>query len=144
MPSMRVHELAKEFGMSSKELLDKLQDLKIPAKNHASTLVEAYVDKIRKALGPEIAERQIALEEERLKHEAAEAAKAKAAEEAAHKAAEEAAHKAALEERKRRDEEHRLRDEEAARAESRGGRPQAGRRPRRGTRRRGRGARGRR
>jgi translation initiation factor IF-2 len=115
MPSMRVHELAKEFGMSSKELLDRLQDLKIPAKNHASTLVEAYVDKIRKALGPEIAERQIALEEERTKLEAAEAAKLKAAEEAAHKAAEEAAHKAALEERQRRDEEHRLRDEEAAR-----------------------------
>jgi translation initiation factor IF-2 len=75
MSSMRVHELAKEFGMTSKELLDKLQDLKIPAKNHASTLVEAYVDKIRKALGPEIAERQIALEEERTKLEAAEAAK---------------------------------------------------------------------
>ncbi|MEI7815219.1 MAG: translation initiation factor IF-2 [Coriobacteriia bacterium] len=115
MPSMRVHELAKEFGMSSKELLDKLQDLKIPAKNHASTLVEAYVDKIRKVLGPEIAERQIALEEERTKHEAAEAAKQKVADEAAHKAAEEAAHKAAMEERRRRDEEHRVRDEEAAR-----------------------------
>ena len=70
MPAMRVHELAKEFGMSSKELLDRLQELKIPAKNHASTLVEAYVDKIRKALGPEIAERQIAIEEQRLKHEA--------------------------------------------------------------------------
>ena len=33
MPAMRVHELAKEFGMSSKELLDRLQELKIPAKN---------------------------------------------------------------------------------------------------------------
>ena len=115
MPSMRVHELAKEFGMTSKELLDKLQDLKIPAKNHASTLVEAYVDKIRKALGPEIAERQIALEEERTKHEAAEAAKKLAAEQAAQKAAEEAAHKAAMEERRRRDEEHKAREEEAAR-----------------------------
>jgi nicotinamide riboside kinase len=52
MPSMRVHELAKEFGMTSKELLEKLQEMKIPAKNHASTLVEAYVDKIRKDLGP--------------------------------------------------------------------------------------------
>jgi len=112
---MRVHELAKEFGMTSKELLDRLQDLKIPAKNHASTLVEAYVDKIRKALGPEIAERQIALEEERTKVEAAEAAKKLAEEQAAQKAAEEAAHKAALEERRRRDEEHKAREEEAAR-----------------------------
>ena len=63
MPAMRVHELAKEFGMTSKELLDKLAVLKIPAKNHASTLVDAYVDKIRKQLGPEIAERQQQLEE---------------------------------------------------------------------------------
>ena len=44
MPAMRVHELAKEFGMTSKELLDRLAELRIPAKNHASTLVDAYVD----------------------------------------------------------------------------------------------------
>ena len=31
MPAMRVHELAKEFGMTSKELLDRLAELKIPA-----------------------------------------------------------------------------------------------------------------
>ena len=55
MAKMRVHELAKEFGMTSKELLKRLEEMKIPAKNHASTLVDAYVDKIRKALGPEIA-----------------------------------------------------------------------------------------
>ena len=115
MPAMRVHELAKEFGMTSKELLDKLQELKIPAKNHASTLVEAYVDKIRKALGPEIAERQIALEEERSKHEAEEAAKKAKADEAARKAAEEERRKAGEEERRRREEEHKARDEEAAR-----------------------------
>ena len=51
MPSMRVHELAKEYGMSSKEMLDKLRELKIPAKSHASVLNEAYVDKARKELG---------------------------------------------------------------------------------------------
>src|SRR5512137_1704803 len=110
MPSMRVHELAKEFGMSSKELLDRLQELKIPAKNHASTLVEAYVDKIRKSLGPEIAERQAAVAEENAKREAEEAAK-RAAEEAERKAAEDARRKATEEERRRREE------EQAARAE---------------------------
>ena len=73
--------------------------MKIPAKNHASTLVEAYVDKIRKALGPEIAERQAAIEEQRLKHEAAEAEKQKAAEEAARKADEEVRRKGEEEER---------------------------------------------
>ncbi|MDO9556969.1 MAG: translation initiation factor IF-2 [Coriobacteriia bacterium] len=85
MPAMRVHELAKEFGMTSKELLDHLSALKIPAKNHASTLVEAYVDKIRKDLAPVIAERQAELEAERLKAETAERKRLEA-EEAARKA----------------------------------------------------------
>ncbi len=111
MPAMRVHELAKEFGMTSKELLDKLQELKIPAKNHASTLVEAYVDKIRKSLGPEIAERQAAVAEEVARKEAEEAAK-REAELAARKAAEEERRRASEEERRRRDE------EQAARAEA--------------------------
>ncbi|HET6352471.1 MAG TPA: translation initiation factor IF-2 [Coriobacteriia bacterium] len=114
MPSMRVHELAKEFGMSSKELLDKLQAMKIPAKNHASTLVEAYVDKIRKELGPEIAERQQAIEEERKKTEAIEAEK-KAAEEAKRKADEEARRKAEDAERKAREAERNAREEEQKR-----------------------------
>ena len=51
MPSMRVNQLAKEYGLSSKEMLDKLRELKIPAKSHASVLAEPYVDKIHKALG---------------------------------------------------------------------------------------------
>ena len=38
MASMRVHELAKEFGMDSKVLLSRIQDLKIAAKSHASVL----------------------------------------------------------------------------------------------------------
>ena len=54
MASMRVHELAKEFDMSSGDLLDRLKEMKIPAKSHASMLNDAYVDKIRKNLEPEI------------------------------------------------------------------------------------------
>jgi translation initiation factor IF-2 len=98
---MRVHELAKEFGMTSQELLERIQAMKIPAKNHASTLVEAYVDKIRKNLGPEIAERHAAMEAERIRLEAIAAAKAqeeeakRAAEEAERLATEEAAREAA-------------------------------------------------
>ncbi len=42
----RVHELSKHLGMTSKELLDHLSRMRIPAKNHASTLVEAYVGRI--------------------------------------------------------------------------------------------------
>ena len=116
MPAMRVHELAKEFGMTSKELLDRLQAMKIPAKNHASTLVEAYVDKIRKELGPEIAERQAQIESERAAEEAALAAK-RSAEEAQRKAEEEARRKAEDAERKAREEERKSREEEQRRLE---------------------------
>ncbi|MDO4291328.1 MAG: translation initiation factor IF-2 N-terminal domain-containing protein, partial [Eggerthellaceae bacterium] len=90
MASMRVHELAKEFDMTSKELLDRLHEMKIPAKSHASMLADAYVDKIRKNLAPEIKQRagQLAAEEEAaLKKEQEEAARKKAEEEAARRAA---------------------------------------------------------
>jgi translation initiation factor IF-2 len=113
MPAMRVHELAKEFGMTSKELLDRLQDMKIPAKNHASTLVEAYVDKIRKQLGPEIAERQAAMEAERAKIEAAGAAK-REAEDAVRRAEEEARRAEEEEERARREAERAAHEAEEA------------------------------
>lgn len=117
--------------MTSKELLDHLAVLKIPARNHASTLVEAYVDKIRKDLAPVIAEKQAELEAKRLKAEAVEHKKHKAEEsarkteeearlkeeEAAHKAeqaarkAEEKAHAAEEATRKKHDEEERKRHE---------------------------------
>ncbi len=109
--------------MTSAELLERLQELKIPARNHASTLVEAYVDRIRKALGPEIAERQAVMEaqrkadeEKRAKEEAARAA----AEEKASQAAEEEARKAEEAERARREAEEEVRraaEEEARKAE---------------------------
>lgn len=89
MASMRVHELAKEFGMTSKELLDRLHEMKIPAKAHSSTLVDAYVDKIRKELGPELAERAAAVE----------AAAAEKEADAAQKEREEAENKAAVEQK---------------------------------------------
>ncbi len=112
MATMRVHELAKEFGMTSKEMLEKLAEMKIPAKNHASALVDAYVDKVRKKLGPELEARAAQIEAE--KRAAEEAA---AAEAAAKKAAEEAARLAAEEERRARQEElaRRAAEAEAAR-----------------------------
>ena len=64
MAGMRVHELAKEFDMTSKELLARLADMKIPAKSHASILQDAYVEKIRKNLEPEIKQRAGKLEDE--------------------------------------------------------------------------------
>jgi translation initiation factor IF-2 len=98
MANMRVHELAKEFGMTSKELLEHLNELKIPAKNHASTLVEAYVDKIRKDLAPIIEEKQAELEAKRKKEEEKERKKREAEEK---KAREEAEARRAAEEEER-------------------------------------------
>ena len=74
MASMRVHELAKEFDMTSKELLDRLHEMKIPAKSHASMLADAYVDKIRKNLSPEIKQRAGKIDAEEAKQLAEEKA----------------------------------------------------------------------
>ncbi|MBE6464181.1 MAG: translation initiation factor IF-2 [Eggerthellaceae bacterium] len=105
MAGMRVHELAKEFGMTSKELLDRLIEMKIPAKSHASMLADAYVNKIRKNLEPEIKQRTGKLDDEEAKklQQQKDEAEAKKAEEAkARRAAVEAELKAREAERARR------------------------------------------
>ncbi|MDO5358609.1 MAG: translation initiation factor IF-2 [Slackia faecicanis] len=103
MASMRVHELAKEFGMDSKELLSRIQDMKIPAKSHASVLSDDNVEAIKKAIAPELGEKAAGID--------AEVAKAAQAEKEA------AAKKKAEEERERREaveRERALRDAERA------------------------------
>ncbi len=106
MPGMRVHELAKEFNMTSKEMLDLLAEMKIPAKTHATPLKEEFVEEVRKKLSPEIKQRAGQIDDK----EAAELAK-KQAEEEAKKQAEEAERRAAVEA------ERKLREEERARRE---------------------------
>ena len=109
MPGMRVHELAKEFEMTSKELLSRLAELKIPAKSHASILQDAHVEEIRKSLEPEIKQRAGQLEDEEAKKLAEQQA-----EEEAKKAQEAAERRAAVEQ------ERKARDAERARRESQG------------------------
>ena len=88
MPSMRVNQLAKEYGLTSKEMLDKLRELKVPAKSHASVLAEPYVDKIRKALGdPTVMESEEVASERPLTKEEAEAKEREAEEERARREA---------------------------------------------------------
>ncbi len=113
MPGMRVHELAKEFNMTSKELLDRLAELKIPAKSHASILQDAYVQKVRKSLEPEIKQRAGKLEDE----EAKKLAESKAKEEE-RKAEEKAERRAAMEKEREAREAERARREEAKSKES--------------------------
>ena len=106
MPGMRVHELAKEFDMTSKELLDRLAEMKIPAKSHASILQDAYVQKVRKSLEPEIKQRAGELEDEeakKLAEKKAEEAQRKADKEAERRAAVEAEREAREAERARRE-----------------------------------------
>lgn len=121
MPSMRVHELAKELNMTSKELLDRLAAMKIPAKSHASVLEDAYVQKIRKNLAPEIKERAGIIEDEEAKKLAAEKAEAEA-----RKAEEEAARRAAVEHERALREAERAKRQSAAGDSFAGGKQQAG------------------
>ena len=139
MAKTRVSTLAKEFGMTSKELMGHLTELKIPVKSASSALEDAYVSMVRKKLAPVIEARAAEVEakkqaeaEEAAKKEAEEraraeeerlAAEARREEErrvsAAAQAAEEAARKAAAEreraERERLAEEKRQAELEAKR-----------------------------
>ena len=115
MAKVRVSTLAKEFGMTSKELMGHLAEMKIPAKSASSALEDAYVAMVRKQLASVIEAR--AQEVEAAKQAEEEAA---AAEEAA-RAAEAERERIAAE--KAREEERRQfaaaqAAEEAARAEA--------------------------
>ena len=46
--NMRVHELAKELGMTNAETMDLASALGVPVKSHSSSLNEAYADMIRR------------------------------------------------------------------------------------------------
>ncbi|MDR2721738.1 MAG: translation initiation factor IF-2 [Coriobacteriaceae bacterium] len=90
MTGMRVNELAKEFDMNSKALLERIQEMKIAAKSHASILTDEDVAKIRENISPEIKQRVGQLEDKEAKKLAEEqrvAAEKKAEQEAERRAA---------------------------------------------------------
>ncbi|OFK24615.1 translation initiation factor IF-2 [Olsenella sp. HMSC062G07] len=119
MPKMRVHDLAKEFGVTSKEMLGYLSDMKIPAKSASSSLEEAYISIIRKKMKPILEANAAKIEAERRAEEEARAAAEKAAAEEAERKrieverrrekerAEEEARRLAAEEARRKEEERR-------------------------------------
>src|SRR3989338_8969786 len=51
--SMKVYELAKELGLDSFALLDKLKQINIEVKSHMSSLEAAQADAVRAALKPQ-------------------------------------------------------------------------------------------
>ncbi len=122
MANTPVHKLAKDLGMSSKELLGYLAEMGIPAKSPSSGLVPAYVSMAKQKLGPILKARQDEIlaqkkaEEEEAERAAEEERKRREAErlEVERRRAEE--RKAAEEERKRREAE-KAAEEERKRAE---------------------------
>lgn len=112
MAKTRVHDLAKEYGMTSKELLGHLHKMLIPAKSASSTLEDAYVSIVRKKLKPIIEARAAEIEAQK-KAEAEAAAQAEA--EAAAQAEAERIAAEERRERERRKEEQRRAAAEAER-----------------------------
>src|SRR3954447_7878621 len=45
---MRVHELAKELGMTNAEMLDLCNKMGVEAKSQSSTIIEAQADRLRR------------------------------------------------------------------------------------------------
>ena len=74
MAKTRVSSLAKEFGMTSKELMGHLEEMKIPAKSPSSALEDAYVSMVRKKLAPVLEARAAEIEAQRKAEEEAAAA----------------------------------------------------------------------
>ena len=85
MAGMRVLQLAKEYGLSSKEMLEKVQELGIPAKSPARPLSDEEVAVVREALGNaagaeaegDTAERPLSPEEREAKEREAEEERAR-------------------------------------------------------------------
>ena len=51
MPKLRVHELAKELGLSSKEVLAHLKKIGQEVKSHSSSVDEDVAARVRSDLG---------------------------------------------------------------------------------------------
>ena len=113
MAKIRVHELAKEYGMSSKEMLQHLADMKIPATSSSASIEDAYISIIRRNLAPILEQRAAQIEAEKA---AAQAAEREAAEQAAREAEEQRLAAEARREEERRIEAARRAEEEARRA----------------------------
>ena len=47
---MKVHELARELGLTSKDLIEKLEAMKVPVRNHMSVLDVAVVERVRQSV----------------------------------------------------------------------------------------------
>ena len=130
MAKTRVHDLAKEYGITSKEMLEHLRALKFPVKSASSTLDDAYVSIVRKKLKPILdahaaeieaqkrAEEEAKAEEARIAAEKAEAERLEAEKRREQERAEEERRRAAAEAERKRAEQERLEAERKAAEEA--------------------------
>ncbi|ODG91155.1 translation initiation factor IF-2 [Gottfriedia luciferensis] len=56
MTKIRIYEYAKKQNVSSKEIIERLKDLKIEVKNHMATIAEDIVEKLNKSFQPKSVE----------------------------------------------------------------------------------------
>src|SRR5438309_1450322 len=47
---VKVHELARELGLTSKELIERLEAMKVPVRNHMSVLDDEVVERVRRGV----------------------------------------------------------------------------------------------
>ena len=52
MPKVRVHEVAKQLGVSSKELIEQLKGIGVEVKSHSSSIDEGVIEQLRGAQAP--------------------------------------------------------------------------------------------
>ena len=51
MDNLRVSELAKELGMTSKEIIEKFSEIDIVVKSHSNTVTPTQIKKLKEHLG---------------------------------------------------------------------------------------------
>ena len=51
MDSIRVSELAKELGLTSKEVIEKFAEVSVVVKSHSSTVTSVQIKKLKEHLG---------------------------------------------------------------------------------------------
>lgn len=52
MTKIRIYEYAKKQNVSSKEIIQRLKDLKVDVKNHMATIAEDVVEKLNQSFQP--------------------------------------------------------------------------------------------
>ncbi|MBU0986904.1 MAG: translation initiation factor IF-2 N-terminal domain-containing protein, partial [Proteobacteria bacterium] len=64
MAKIRIYELARDFNMTNKALLEKIQEMDVPVKSHMSSLEDEIIEEIKRRI---LGKRVKTIEETRVK-----------------------------------------------------------------------------